>query len=33
MANIVVSKSMFRARTVSGGVVDALPYRSAPVAR
>jgi len=33
MANIVITKSMFCARTVAGGVVDALPYRSAPVAR
>jgi hypothetical protein len=29
----IIAKSMFCAYTVSGGVVDALPYRSAPVAR
>lgn len=33
MANGIITQSMFYARTVSGGVVDALPYRSAPVAR
>ena len=33
MANSIITKSMFCARTFAGGVVDALPYRSAPVAR
>jgi len=33
MVNSIIVKSMFCARTVSGGVADALPNRSAPVAR